>query len=79
MILEKIIDLVAEQFGINPNSLSSETDFFATLGADSLDIVELTMAVEDAFAIPEADGEDIRHIVNIGDLAEYVEKVLEKQ
>ena len=47
MVLEQIIKMVAEQFMIDENEISADTSFVDDLGADSLDVVELTMALEE--------------------------------
>jgi acyl carrier protein len=76
MIEKKIIALVAEQFAVDSDSLSRSTAFVDTLGADSLDIVELTMSVEEEFSLPEVPEEELQKILTIGDLIDYVEKVM---
>ena len=76
MTEKKIIELVAEQFAVDAETLSRETAFIDTLGADSLDIVELTMSVEEAFSLPEVAEEDLQKILTIGDLVDYVESVI---
>ena len=52
MVLEQIIKMVAEQFMIDENEISADTSFVDDLGADSLDVVELTMALEETFSLP---------------------------
>ena len=47
MVLDKVITMVAEQFMIEPDEVSADTLFVDDLGADSLDVVELTMALEE--------------------------------
>lgn len=76
MVMKKIISLVSEQFAVEPESLSRNTAFIDTLGADSLDIVELTMSVEEEFSLPEVSEDDLHEIFTIGDLVDYVEKAL---
>ncbi|NCB51846.1 MAG: acyl carrier protein [Clostridia bacterium] len=76
MTENKIIELVAEQFAVDADSLSRDTAFIDTLGADSLDIVELTMSVEEEFSLPEVAEEDLQKILTIGDLVDYVESVI---
>ncbi len=77
MVLEKIKEIVCSQFDIDMDQISEDTNFLSDLGADSLDVVELTMNVEDAFQIPEVSEEDIRSIQTVRDLAEYVARVME--
>ena len=77
MVLEKILDMIAEQFLLERNEISAETAFVADLGADSLDVVELTMALEEEFSLPDTPEEALSEIVTIGDLANYVAKAME--
>lgn len=77
MIEKKIIGIVADQFAVDPSSIDRSTAFIDTLGADSLDIVELTMSIEEEFDIPEVTEEELLKIVTVGDLVDYVEKAIE--
>ena len=73
-IFQTMRELVAEQFSLEPEEVSMETSFEDDLGADSLDIVELIMAFEEAFdiEIPDADAEKIS---TVGDAVEYIKSV----
>lgn len=73
MTSEKIIEYVSEQFGVDKDSLSRDTSFVDDLNADSLDVVELSMTIEDEFGIGEISEEDLKNIKTIGDLVDYVE------
>lgn len=73
MTSEKIIGYVSEQFGVDKDSLSRDTSFVDDLNADSLDVVELSMTIEDEFGIGEISEEDLKNIKTIGDLLDYVE------
>ena len=53
MIFEKLSELISEQFGVEPDTITMETTFEDDLGADSLDIVELSMALEEEFGVSE--------------------------
>ncbi|MCL1828920.1 MAG: acyl carrier protein [Oscillospiraceae bacterium] len=73
MIFEKIRDLICTQFiNVERASITRETSFVDDLDADSLDVVELTMALEEEFSLPEIPEEELKSIVTVGDLAEYV-------
>ena len=73
MTSEKIIGYVSEQFGVDKDSLSRDTSFVDDLNADSIDVVELSMTIEDEFGIGEISEEDLKNIKTIGDLVDYVE------
>ena len=72
MIFEKLRSIIAEQLSIGENLISMETTFVDDLGVDSLDVVELTMAVEEAFDVPEFDDELIAGLVTVGDLVAFI-------
>ena len=74
MILDKIREMVAEQFLVDLDTVSAETSFVDDLGADSLDVVELTMALETEFSLPDTPEEALMGIRTVGDLADYVTK-----
>jgi len=76
-MLEKLCALIAEQFGVEPSTVSAETSFEDDLGADSVDLVELSMALETEFGLEEMDEEDIASIVTVGDLYHYMQDHLE--
>lgn len=68
---EQIRGLVSEQLGVDAAELTSESNILEDLGADSLDVVELVMAIEEAFDIevPDEDAETMR---TLGDVERYV-------
>ena len=70
-MLEKIKEIIAESLGTEISTLTEETSFKEDLGADSLDLFELTMALEDEYGI-EIPSEDLEKIVTVGDVVEYV-------
>lgn len=74
MIFEKIRSMVAEQFLVEPENITAETSFVDDLGADSLDVVEITMALEEEFSLPETPESALNAISTVGDLVEYVSK-----
>ena len=75
MVLEQIIKMVAEQFMIDENEITADTSFVDDLGADSLDGVELTMAMEETFSLPDTPEDELTNIQTVGDLADYVSRV----
>ena len=74
MVLEQIIKMVAEQIMIDENEISADTSFVDDLGADSLDVVELTMALEETFSLPDTPEDELTNIHTVGDLADYVSR-----
>ena len=77
MIFEKLCDLISEQFGVEADTITMETTFTDDLGADSLDIVELSMAFEEEFGVSEMSEEDIAGIATVGDLVTYLQNKLD--
>lgn len=75
MIEEKVMDIISEQFDMDRSSLSLETDLVQDLHADSLDVVELIMAFEDAFSISIPD-EVALTVRTIGDAVGYITSVV---
>ena len=78
MVLEQIIKMVAEQFMIDVNEISADTSFVDDLGADSLDVVELTMALEETFSLPDTPEDELTNIHTVGDLADYVSRATQE-
>ena len=74
MIYDKIIGMVADQFGVDKDELSRDTSFADDLSADSLDVVELSMTIEEEFDLGEIAEDDLKKISTIGDLVDYVER-----
>ena len=73
MIFEKIKKLLADQLDADEDDMTMETDIAKDLGADSLDVVELLMSIEDEFNI-EIPDEEIENIRTIGELTEYIQE-----
>ncbi len=71
MTFEKIADILAEQLDADRESMTMETRIADDLGADSLDLVDLLMSVEDEFGI-EIPDEDVEEIQTIGDIVNYI-------
>ncbi|GAB4367867.1 MAG: acyl carrier protein [Deltaproteobacteria bacterium] len=68
---KRVKEIVAEQLGKEESEVQSESSFIEDLGADSLDIVELVMAMEDEFGI-EIPDEDAEKIKTVKDVVEYI-------
>lgn len=71
MVFEKVQEKVAEQLGIEADEVSLESSFIDDLGADSLDIVELLMALEEEFDI-EIPDEEAEKLSTVGDVVDYI-------
>ena len=72
-MFKEIAEIIAEQFGVEVDSIAMETKFEDDLGADSIDIVELSMALEDAFEVGEMSEDDLGNITTVGDLVQYIQ------
>lgn len=76
-MFEKLCEIISEQFGLAPDSITAETSFVDDLNADSVDLVELSMALEDEFSMEEMSEEDLTAIHTVGDLYKYMQKHLD--
>ena len=72
MILEKVKAILAEQFDVDEDKITEGTDLQEDLGADSLDVVDLLMSIEDEFEV-EVPDEEIENIRTVGALVSYIE------
>ncbi len=71
MEFEKVKEIIMAQLGTDESSISMDTSFVDDLGADSLDVVELIMALEEEFDMEIADGE-AENIKTVGDVVDYI-------
>lgn len=76
-MFEKLCKLIAEQFGVDPESVTADSAFVDDLGADSVDLMDLSMALEEEFGMEEMDSEDIESIITVGDLYKYMQEHLD--
>ncbi|MBI4388259.1 MAG: acyl carrier protein [Candidatus Omnitrophica bacterium] len=72
-VQDKITDIIVEQLGVKREEVTPEASFVDDLGADSLDTVELVMALEEEFGI-EIPDEDAEKIQTVGDAIKYIEE-----
>ncbi|MGO4961507.1 acyl carrier protein [Jeotgalibaca porci] len=70
--LERISSMIIERFGVDAEKISRDLTFQEDLGADSLDVVELIMELEDVFSIQISD-EDAEKIITVGDAVDYID------
>ncbi|MDD5617676.1 MAG: acyl carrier protein [Candidatus Omnitrophica bacterium] len=72
---EKVKSIIAEQLGVKPEEVTPQASFIEDLGADSLDTVELVMALEEEFGV-EIPDEDAEKMTTVGDAVKYIEEKL---
>ena len=75
MVLDEIKSILSSQFGIDEDQITENTDVVNDLGADSLDVVEMMMSVEDEFGLMIED-EEIAEMRTVGDVVNYIENHL---
>lgn len=75
---EKVKDIISEQLGVKKEEIKPESSFIDDLGADSLDTVEVVMALEEEFGI-EIPDEDAEKITTVGDAVKYIDEKLSKK
>lgn len=73
MVFEKIRNILANQLDVDEDDIKMESSILDDLGADSLDIVDLIMSIEDEFEI-EVPDEEIEGVATVGDVVEFVEE-----
>ena len=76
-ILKTVVDICVDQLGVNPEQVTLETSFIADLGADSLDTIELVMAMEEEFSVNIAD-EDAEKVTTVAQAVELIERYKDK-
>ena len=72
-VQEKITEIIVEQLGVKPEEVTPEASFVDDLGADSLDTVELVMALEEEFGVEIRD-EEAEKLLTVGDAMKYIEE-----
>ncbi len=73
MAFDKVAELVAEQLGIDKKNITMDSNIIEDLGADSLDVIEMLMTLEDEYGITIPD-EKINQIKTVGQIVELIEK-----
>ena len=71
-VLEKVKPILGEQYDVEEDKITADTDLQEDLGADSLDVVDLLMSIEDEFEV-EVPDEEIENIKTVGSLVSYIE------
>lgn len=73
-MLNKVVEIISDKLSLDANTITSESKIIEDLGADSLDIVELVMALEDEVGI-EIPTDEILTFVTVGDVVQYLESI----
>ena len=71
-IFQTMSEVVAEQFAMEPAEVTMDTSFEEDLGADSVDLVDLVMAMEEEFEVGEIQEEDLKTLKTVGDAVNYI-------
>lgn len=74
MVFEKVQEILSNQFDVAVDSITLDTDIVDDLGADSLDLVDMLMSLEDEFSIGEVPDEMVEKIHTVGQLVTYIEE-----
>ncbi len=72
-MLEKITEIIAEQLSVDADTITESSSFKEDLGADSLDLFELVMALEDEYSI-DIPSEDLQNLLTVGDVMNYLKE-----
>lgn len=72
-MLEKLKEIIAEQLSVNANDVNADSNFKDDLGADSLDLFELVMSLEEEYDV-EIPSEDLEKIATVNDVMEYLKE-----
>ena len=76
-IFERMQKIIAEQFAVDAEEITAETNFKDDLGADSVDLVELVMSMEEEFEIGEVHEDELSGLTTVGDCVNYLTKKLD--
>jgi acyl carrier protein len=73
--LERVSAIIVERLGVDEDKITMESEFIADLNADSLDLVEVIMALEQEFGLDEIKDEDAEKIRSVGDAVRYIDEL----
>lgn len=73
MVFEKVRAIICEQFGVDEDRVKMDSNLIGDFGADSLDVIDLAMSIEDEFDI-EVPDDDIKKIITVGDIVRFIEE-----
>ena len=77
MVFDKIKDIIVEQLAVEEDAVTMEASITDDLGADSLDVVDLVMSIEESFDV-EIPDEEVENIKTVGDIVKYIENKVEE-
>ena len=77
MVFDKIKDIIVEQLDVEEDAVTMEASITEDLGADSLDVVDLVMSIEESFDV-EIPDEEVENIKTVGDIVMYIENKVEE-
>lgn len=77
MVFDKIKDIIVEQLDVEEDAVTMEASITEDLGADSLDVVDLIMSIEESFDV-EIPDEEVENIKTVGDIVKYIENKVEE-
>ena len=77
MVFDKIKDIIVEQLDVEEDAVTMEASITEDLGADSLDVVDLVMSIEESFDV-EIPDEEVKNIKTVGDIVKYIENKVEE-
>jgi len=75
VVLEKVRTILGDQFDVEKDTITADTNISSDLGADSLDVADLVMSIEDEFEIEVPDAE-VENVKTVGDLVKFIESIL---
>jgi len=75
MVFDKMKEVLAEQFDVEPDKITRDTDLMNDLGADSLDLVELIMTLEEEYGVSATD-ESVYEHKTVGEISDYIETLV---
>ena len=78
MIYERLVEALSEQLEVEPGTITKDTDIMTDLGADSLDLVELIMTMEDEYGVSVVDQSVYEHRT-VGAIAKFIESLIDKK
>ena len=76
-IFDRMQKIISDQFSVDPDEITSETSFESDLGADSVDLVELVMSMEEEFDIDEVQEDELTSLTTVGDCVNYLNSRLD--